>query len=272
MRQVDAIIWDEVSAQHRHAIEAVERTLRDLRGDERPFGSVTVVLGGHFSQTLPVVPRGSKEDILNATFRHSTLWNDDLTVFFLSKNMRLDCSDTSAESFAKWLLDVGNGNNLLPDNKVQLLDGMQVPDLNSLINSTYPGIDSDEPPSADYFTDRMILAPRNADVSQINQLLLDRMAGDAVQYVAADALLHEAGADPDDHQDVPPEVIRQNEPSSLPPGELNLKTGCPVILLRNLSPSQGLCNGTRLVITKMSSRILEANVIGSDLAHTTAVL
>ena len=84
---------------------------------------------------------------MNATFRHSTLWNDDLTVFFLSKNMQLDCSDTSAESFAKWLLDVGNGNNLLPDNKVQLLDGMQVPDLNSLINSTYPGIDSDEPPS-----------------------------------------------------------------------------------------------------------------------------
>ena len=33
MRAADALIWDEVGAQHRHAIEAVDRTLQDIRGN-----------------------------------------------------------------------------------------------------------------------------------------------------------------------------------------------------------------------------------------------
>ncbi|KDR70857.1 hypothetical protein GALMADRAFT_47380, partial [Galerina marginata CBS 339.88] len=35
-------------------------------------------------------------------------------------------------------------------------------------------------------------------------------------------------------------------------------------LLRNLDPAQGLCNGTRLVITKMGGRVLEARVLGGE--------
>ena len=56
LRAIQAIIWDEVGAQHRHAIEASDRTLQDIRDDQRPFGGITVVLGGDFLQTLPVVP------------------------------------------------------------------------------------------------------------------------------------------------------------------------------------------------------------------------
>lgn len=52
--------------------------------------------------------------------------------------------------------------------------------------------------------------------------------------------------------------------SGLPPGELRLKPGCPFILLRNLSPSEGLCNGTRLVVVRMSDRVIEARIIGGD--------
>ncbi|KAH6874140.1 PIF1-like helicase-domain-containing protein, partial [Coprinopsis sp. MPI-PUGE-AT-0042] len=43
MRAARAIIWDEAGAQHRLAIEAVDRTLRDLRDDPRPFGGITTV-------------------------------------------------------------------------------------------------------------------------------------------------------------------------------------------------------------------------------------
>ena len=41
MRAAHVIIW-EVSAQHRHAVEAVEHTLRDVRNIDRPFGGLTV--------------------------------------------------------------------------------------------------------------------------------------------------------------------------------------------------------------------------------------
>jgi hypothetical protein len=48
MRAAKVIIWDEIGAQHRYAVEAVDRTLRDTRGADQPFGGLTVVLGGDF--------------------------------------------------------------------------------------------------------------------------------------------------------------------------------------------------------------------------------
>jgi hypothetical protein len=53
------IIWDEVGAQHRHAVEAVDCTLCDICSNDQPFGGITVVISGDFLQTLPVVPKGS---------------------------------------------------------------------------------------------------------------------------------------------------------------------------------------------------------------------
>eukprot|EP00267_Zea_mays_P056141 XP_023156177.1 uncharacterized protein LOC111589561 [Zea mays] len=46
----------------------------------------------------------------------------------------------------------------------------------------------------------------------------------------------------------PPEFLNTLTPNGLPPHVLKLKIGCPVILLRNIDPAIGLCNGTRLVV------------------------
>lgn len=67
MRAVKCIVWDEIVSQHRYAIEALDRTLRDLRDNDNPFGGVTLIIGGDFQQTLPVIPKASREQILNAT-------------------------------------------------------------------------------------------------------------------------------------------------------------------------------------------------------------
>lgn len=52
--------------QHRYTIEAVERTLREILGNERPFGGITVLFGGDFRQTLPVVLHGTRPHIVSA--------------------------------------------------------------------------------------------------------------------------------------------------------------------------------------------------------------
>jgi ATP-dependent DNA helicase PIF1 len=62
----------------------------------------------------------------------------------------------------------------------------------------------------------------------------------------------------------PPEVLQSFEPPSLPPSKLNLKVGAPVMLSRHLYPSQGLCNGTRLTVTRISPCIVEARILDGE--------
>uniref|UniRef100_A0A6N2MMY2 ATP-dependent DNA helicase n=1 Tax=Salix viminalis TaxID=40686 RepID=A0A6N2MMY2_SALVM len=50
------------------------------------------------------------------------------------------------------------------------------------------------------------------------------------------------------------EYINQLEFNGAPSHTLALKIGTPATLLRNVSPSIGLCNGTRLIITQLSSK------------------
>lgn len=114
-REAVAIIWDEVGAQHRHAIEAVDRSLRDIRNCERPFGGIPTILGGDFMQTLPVVPNGSRAEMTDASVQRSCIW-DHVTILHLTENMRLQSSnDAGVHQFAKWLADVGNGVGLTGD-------------------------------------------------------------------------------------------------------------------------------------------------------------
>ena len=61
-----------------------------------------------------------------------------------------------------------------------------------------------------------------------------------------------------------PEFLRAMKSSSLPPGELRIKIGCPLILMRNLSPSNGLCNGSCMVVIRMSKWVLQVQLIGGD--------
>jgi hypothetical protein len=40
-------------------LEALDRTLQDVRGNNRPMGGAVTVLAGDFRQTLPVIPRST---------------------------------------------------------------------------------------------------------------------------------------------------------------------------------------------------------------------
>jgi hypothetical protein len=141
---------------------------------------------------------------------------------------------------------------------------MRSNDIESLMNFVYPDLNSSSPPPPEYFLNRMILAPRNTDVNGVNETLLDRMTGDVKIYYSADQVIRESGADDESHLPVTPEFLRAVKSSSLPPGELRIKVGCPLILMRNLSPSNGLCNGSRMTVVRMSERVLQVQLIGGD--------
>ncbi|KAL1330774.1 hypothetical protein AAHE18_12G134200 [Arachis hypogaea] len=55
-----------------------------------------------------------------------------------------------------------------------------------------------------------------------------------------------------------PEFLNSIRCSGVPNHELTLKVGIPIMLLRNIDHAAGLCNGTRLVVTKLGKHIIEA--------------
>jgi len=64
----------------------------------------------------------------------------------------------------------------------------------------------------------------------------------------------------------PFEFINQVEFNGVPPHKISLKIGAPIMLLRNLSHSVGLCNGIRFIIKQLAERIIEARIItGSNI-------
>lgn len=103
------IIWDECTMAHKRALEALNRTLKDLRNDSRCFGGAIILLFDYFRQTLPVIPRATAADELNACLKSSNLWRY-VKNLQLTTNMRAALlNDTSAEHFSEQLLTIGNG-------------------------------------------------------------------------------------------------------------------------------------------------------------------
>ena len=47
---------------------------------------------------------------------------------------------------------------------------------------------------------------------------------------------------------------------TFPLHELLLKPNCPIILLRNINPSEGLCNGTLLILRGFDQNIIDAEI------------
>jgi len=262
LRQTSLIIWDEVPMQHKHAIEAVDRTLQDLLDSNSPFGGITVLFSGDFRQTLPVIPHGIRQQLISASISRSHIWAH-VQMFYLHQNMRLEQSPEMQE-FATWLLNVGAGEQLDNSERLIIPHHMQCPDhtIASLIHQIYPDIDIGEKDDQ-YFLDRNILAGTNDNVRELNSSLLESFPGETRLLLSADSVEFD---DPgmQAYQPYSIEFLNSLVSSSLPLSHLALKVGCPVMLLRNLDASKGLCNGTRLRVLQIRTRVLKCRIMTGD--------
>jgi hypothetical protein len=263
LKTADLLIWDECSAQHRYAFEAVDRTLKDIRDDSTSFGGITTVLGGDFLQTLPVLKNQGRSQVVHACLQSSPLWRViEPNVLKLEKNMRVGDSDED-QQFATWLRQMAGGD-LNNANKVLVLPPQifsphdKLPDL---IHHVYPNIDIFHPPS--YFQERCILSPRNADSHTINDSVLEEFPGDPHDLWANDQALDPA-SHMQDNFDIPPETLHSITPSGFPLAQLTLKIGCPVMILRNLQPREGVCNGSRGIVLSISTRVLKVELFSGQ--------
>ena len=256
---------------HRHAFEAVDRTLRDLMKavdpllEEKPFGGKVVVFGGDFRQILLVVIKGRREDIVGSCLRRSILWTH-VKLIKLKINMRLQHAENQPDAaeqkkFADWLLEVGKGYiptiRGLENNIIRLPNDIILPsqNINDLINFVYSNFTTHFNPQ--YLVEHTILAPKNVNVNNVNTIIIDQFPGEAVEYYSADIIEEQTNPE---HQ-YPIEFLNSLTIGGLPPHKLLLKIGSPIILLRNLNPSDGLCNGTRLICRSFQKHVIEAEII-----------
>jgi len=134
--------------------------------------------------------------------------------------------------------------------------------LNTLINRIYLGISNPRAQDDQHFLDCIILCPRNDQVHDINEAILQQFNPNAEVHMlrSIDSVFEEDRM----HHAYPTEFLQQLNASGLPPALLCLKVGSLVILLRNLNPGGGLCNRTRMVVLNIRRKMLQCRIISKD--------
>ncbi|KAG6663118.1 hypothetical protein CIPAW_02G003800 [Carya illinoinensis] len=230
LRVARLIIWDEAPMSRKQHIQALDKMLRDINDSELTFGGKVVVFGGDFRQVLPV--------------------------FHLTENMRARLDPV----FSEYVLELGNGMPpITVDETIKILDGMLVPyeddctSLDHLIDAVFHDI-HEYSINISAMMNRAILTPKNSYVDEINALLIHRFPGELKRYYSFDEAIDTS------EQSIMEDFLNTLTPNGLPPHELLLKINCPIMLLRNINPSEGLCNGTRLICQAFDQNVIDAKI------------
>ncbi|XP_024962366.1 uncharacterized protein LOC112524912 [Cynara cardunculus var. scolymus] len=100
--------------------------------------------------------------------------------------------------------------------------------IQSILEAVYPSLlDNYKDPS--YLTERAILTPKNDMVQELNECIVDIIPGEGRTYLSSDNV-------------------------------------CKVLLLRNINQTEGLCNGTRLIVTLLRKWSVREDIISGS--HT----
>jgi len=246
--------------QHKSCFEAVNWSLNDICyvSDSCLFGRIPTVLDGDFSQILPVVRRGLRQATVQACIQHSSIWNS-LQVLRLKTSMRI-AANSANQLFIDYLK--GLVSNPTQFGKIQLPRFIRrVSTIDELCDELYPqALLQEAVTSHSTLIGRAILAFKNDTVNDVNDRLLDRMPGTEHRFDKVNTVQFSNAADQAEHYVV--EYLQSINLASLPPSCLRLRIGVPLILIRNLSPKQGMCNGTRLRLLGISRNCLQIAILG----------
>ncbi|XP_071707931.1 uncharacterized protein [Rutidosis leptorrhynchoides] len=90
---------------------------------------------------------------------------------------------------------------------------------------------------------------------------MDSLEGEARSYLSSDSIC-QSDRDADFNSELyMTDYLNSINIGGLPKHDLRLKVGVPVILLRNIDQSGGLCNGTRLQVIQLCEKVIKAKVL-----------
>ncbi|KAL1343978.1 hypothetical protein AAHE18_08G015400 [Arachis hypogaea] len=115
-----------------------------------------------------------------------------------------------------------------------------------------------------YFKERTILAPILKVVHEVNNTIMEYISSDEKVYLSLDSLCAEEDNMEYELDAITTDVLNSINCSGLSNHQLRLKISVPLMLLRNIDQSNGLCNGTRLQVCRLGNHVIECNILTGD--------
>ena len=220
-----------------------------------PFGGKAILLSGDFRQTCPVIPGGSRAQVIDACIQSTHLWSN----FEIKRLTRL-IQNALDPMYADYVNTIGDGAG--PEIDISFL--ARTTEKENLISFVFPPIILLDPLTC---LNRGIIVPTNRQVNEYNSIILERVIGEQRQYFAADSLKEASEIGLNIERCTLDYVARQT-PHGLPPHCLLIKKNAIYRLLRNFSIDRQLVKNVRVVVTELGNRIVTVKVLRDHTALT----
>jgi len=259
LREVSLFVIDEATLISTTLLNTIDITLRDITDTKIPFGGKIMLLGGDFRQCLPIIHGANQSTTVSYCIKSSKLWNRFVKLS-LCINIR---AKEGGENFRHFLLLVGSGDS---GDRIKVPENNVVPSLDVLINRVFGSSLCTR--FSDNLATRCVLSTTNKGTMEINNLCLNKFVSshDSRVYLSVDTVINEGcnreNSDSNSNFDV--SFLNTVLTCGLPPHKLELKVGVPIILIRNLNIKRGLCNGTKLIVTRLFKNSIEAKSPNSE--------
>ena len=269
LQKASLIIWDEAPMSHRLVFECVWHYLEKKRGSDN---MIPMLLMGDFRQCTVVVPRADQATIVQSSICNSTIWKEKFDKKKLNINMRVlnamndDVTDVrEMKRWTQYQLSIGNDSIAKVDfdgkvsNKIKL-DNEIISDCNTVedfVDYIYPDFHN-QYNNLEYLSNRGILTPLNYHVNEINEICYEKLPSVEKTYYASHSFFDESFNPLND------EILNNQPFDGMPASILKLKKDTMVMCIRNLNPSIGLRNGTKLKVLNMEQRYIECQIITSS--------
>ena len=153
---------------------------------------------------------------------------------------RRGCSARHQE-FADFLLDIGIGKDQSTDDVLLPSSFFHRGTLDSALQWIFPRLSD-----GFFYVNSAIVTPFNKDATYLNHYALNMLP----QHEIPSSFSAESVQDKDSDSFYPTEFLNSLNPPGLPPHELKMKLGCPLMLCWTLNAVEGLCIGTSILCRK----------------------